>query len=65
MTQPAVALEIAPPKGMPAMTQLSASVICSDGTAVSATPYALTISGAIAKPLKNSAMANQEMLWTK
>ncbi len=57
--------DIAPPKGIPATTQLRASVICSGGTADSATEYALTTKGAIAKPLKKSATANHMMDCTK
>ena len=65
ITQPVIALANAPPKGMPAITQARVSVICAGGTAVSATPYAETISGAIAKPLKNSAIAKKVKFVTK
>jgi hypothetical protein len=38
ITRPAIALAKAPPKGIPATTHVKVSVICSGGTAPSATP---------------------------
>ena len=64
MTRPDIALAIAPPNGMPATTQVKVSVICSVGTAASATPYALMTSGATANPLKNSATESQNKEYT-
>ena len=58
MIWPDSALEIAPPKGIQATTQVNVSVIWSEGTAPSATPYALITKGAIANPLKNKATAS-------